>query len=113
MIGLGFAILIVEAVVDGGGLGDQSVSVTFLNDTTERVTVYPYGRNYEAAKRILGPGEKAADNLLASGGDGTHVADVEAFDDGGILVFCHNYTKGEVQRLGGVVRITLGHNDCR
>src|SRR5438094_813760 len=107
-MGLGIAILIVQGLVGGGGFGDRSLSVTYLNETAQRVTVYPYGRNYEAGKRVIGPGEKATDSLLANGGDGAHMAQVEAFDDTGGLVFCHSFTVGELRGLGGVVRVKVG-----
>jgi hypothetical protein len=100
-------------LLGAGVLGDPSARVTYFNASPQRVTVYPYGRTYEAGKRILGPGEKATDDLLASGGDQAHLARVEAFDDNGLLVFCHSYTVGEVRSLEGVVTVNLGQNDCR
>jgi len=113
LAGLGLAISIVAALLGAGGLGDGSVRVTFFNASAQRVTVYPYGQSYEAGKRILDPGERASENLLASGGDRAHLARVEAFDDNGVLVFCHSYTIGEVRSLEGVVTVNSGQNDCR
>jgi len=105
--------MVVQGLLGVGGFGDRSLSVTYLNETAQRVTVYPYGRNYEAGKKVIGPGEKATDGLLANGGDGAHVAQVEAFDDSGALVFCHSFTVGEMRGLSGIVRVKLGQNDCR
>jgi len=113
LVGLGLAISIVAALLGGGGLGDPSVRVTYFNAGSQRVTVYPYGRTYEAGKRILRPGERVTDNLPASGGDRAHLARVEAYDDNGVLTFCHSYTIGEVRSLAGVVTVNLGQNDCR
>ena len=92
---------------------DASLSVNYVNETAQVVTVYPYGRAYTAGKRVIAAGEKASDTLLANGGDETHMARVEAFDDDGVLIFCHSYKVGELRGLRGVVRIRSGQNDCQ
>jgi len=91
---------------------DASLSVSYVNETAQQVTVYPYGLPYTAGKKVIGPGEKAGDTLLANGGDSAHMARVEAYDDAGVVIFCHSYKVGEVRSLSGVIRIRSGQNDC-
>ena len=92
---------------------DASLAVSYVNETRTQVTVYPYGLPYTAGKRVIAPGQRAGDTLLANGGDSAHMARVEAYDADGVLIFCHSYKVGELRGLSGVVRIRSGQDDCQ
>ena len=84
---------------------DASLAVSYVNETPTQVTVYPYGLPYTAGKRVIAPGQRAGDTLLANGGDSAHMARVEAYDADGVLIFCHSYKVGELRGLSGVVPV--------
>ncbi len=106
-------ILILAAIVGSGCLGDQSREVTFKNETSTAVTLYPYGRNRPQITRDLAVGVSYRDHYPISGTEPTTlVAYVEAVDASGRLVFCHRYTVGELDRLGGQILIREGDISC-
>jgi hypothetical protein len=94
-------------------LGDLSHSVLYENATTERLTIFPRGREYPGLKRVLESGASQRDNLLvADMKPETMVARIEAIDDSGSLVFCHNYTNGDLDRLGNRITLRTGEIQC-
>jgi hypothetical protein len=108
---IGFGLLIVLGVVMGG-LGDKSLNVTYQNETSQAVIVYPYGRDYPAMKRLLGAGGQQSDNLLGDPQSTTQVARIEAVDESGNLIYCHRFIFRELGANGGVIHIRLGDNTC-
>lgn len=110
---LALSTIFLAGLVTSACLGDRSATVIVTNETTRKVTVYPYGRQRDQVKWVLEPGGVHKDDMLA--GDArpdTPVARMEAVDDSGALVFCHMYTYGELKGLDGAVRIKEGKNDC-
>jgi hypothetical protein len=95
-----------------GVLGDQSTSVVFVNGTSHRVIVYPVGHAYPSVKVRLDPGAEEPNNLLISSSKReTFVARVEATDEADTIVFCHEYTLGELQDLQGRI-VVRDHELC-
>ena len=112
-------LVILVAIVTGAGeeflhsLGDNSVEITYRNETAARVIVSPYGRGYPAAERLLEPGAVHRDNLLSSNPKPTTVITrLQGFDETGQLIYCHVFTFGELQSLKGQVAIHAGDNTC-
>jgi len=94
--------------------GDRSVHVSFVNDSTAPLAVFPYGRNYPDSQFTLAPAERVTKNLLAGEAQpDSPVAHVEALSTDRALVFCHDYTYGELQKLDRTVRLRPGVLDCR
>jgi hypothetical protein len=91
---------------------DRSQDVKYVNETSERITVYRYGRAYPDLRQVLEAGQTGTNTILANGGDDDNVARVEAVDENGSLIFCHAYKVGELRKLAGVIRIKRGQNDC-
>ena len=107
---IGFGLLIVAAVVMGG-LGDKSLKVTYQNEAGQAVIVYPYGRDYPGVKRLLGAGGQQTDNLLGDP-QSAGVAQIEAVDESGNLIYCHRFIFRELGANGGVIHIRSGENSC-
>jgi hypothetical protein len=96
-----------------GMLGDPGIQVVYVNETANQVTVFPDGRDRPAYQYKISASQSFKTAILASG---THpeivVAQVEAVDPAGTLVFCHAYTYAELQKLDGFIRIRSGELDC-
>jgi hypothetical protein len=112
-------LVVLVAIVSGAGeeflhsFGDNSVEITYRNETGERVIVSPYGRTYPASERLLEPGAVFRDDLLSSNPKPTTVITrLEAFDETGALIYCHRFTFRELQSLNGQVAIRVGDNTC-
>lgn len=106
--------LILSVIICASCIGDRSIAVTFVNDTSQSITVFPYGRDHPDWQWKLGPAQTAKTSLLA--GDArptTMVARVEGIDAFGALVFCHGYTYSELQASGGIVHVRSGVLDCQ
>jgi len=97
----------------GFRLGDLSHTVIYENATDGRVTVFPYGREYAAGKRVLEPGGTFKDNLLIRDErPETWVATIEAVDDAGTFIFCHRYTNAELAQLANRVIVKKNEFKC-
>lgn len=105
--------LFLAAVLSSGCIGDQSQAVTFTNAEDFGITVYPYGRDRAQITRQLPARAEYRDNYpLSDTNEDRVVARVEATDAAGSLIFCHRYTYGELKRLGGIILVRAGRNDC-
>ena len=100
------ALLLLGAAPCEGAFGDQGMDVIFVNDTAHRIVVYPVGHAYPSVHIPLDPGaERQSSLLISSSKRESFVAKVEATDSADSVVFCHEYTLGELQDLRGRIHI--------
>jgi hypothetical protein len=104
------ALVLLGAAPCEGVFGDRGIAVVFVNGTSHRVIVYPDGRAYPSVKVPLDPGAEQPNALLISSSEReSFVGRVEATDEADTIVFCHDYTLGELQDLHG--RIVVRDNE--
>jgi hypothetical protein len=96
-----------------GMFGDPSIQVVYVNETANQITVFPDSRDRPAYQYKISASQSFKTTIMASG---THpdlvIAHVEAVDPAGTVVFCHEYTYAELQKLDGFIRIRSGALDC-
>jgi hypothetical protein len=106
-------LLLILAGTASACIGDPAIQVYYHNETGQAISIYPHGRNYPSSRQILAAGEEQRNSLMfSSRKPDAVVARIEAVDATGTLIYCHRFTFGELERLGGVIRIRVGDNTC-
>ena len=92
-----------------GCIGDRSHDALIQNGTALHITVFPYGQKEAQFRHELGAGESFHENLLTTDTNPSgYVTIVEAVNDTGVVIFCHRYTYGELERLGWQIQLKTG-----
>jgi hypothetical protein len=112
-------VIVVGAILLGGGIGDPGYSVTVTNGTSETLVFYVDDVGAKAGEAIfdgvrLPPGRDDVDHWIVPTNSGdARRANVRAVRTTGELFYCHQFGYDELKTVRFHILIAPGVNDCR